>query len=500
MQELELLQGTLILCFSPVLNYGLKELSDKLPENCFILGIELNPDLYDFICEHKNDYKDIKNFSLVTPEEAYNLPQILLEKNYILQSNLTLPSAGTFRRVISLNCSAGTQFNPQIYNELLSYCVNSNMTFWKNRITLTKFGRKYCQDFFNNLKILDQTKPIQDYFKSVKQPIIVFGSAESLDDGIKEIKNHSQDYYILCADTALQPLLQNKIPVDGVFIEEAQNVILKAFIGTENANTHIFSGLSAISTLSHNVNKENLSFFTTEFVKADFMTELQNQKLLPPVNPPFGSVGLTTFYYALQFRKDDSVPVYVYGLDFAYTAGRTHAKGTLAHINQLLGTNRLKSLFNFGASYNPNANVIYSKDGTKMYTTPLLSNYASLFNNYFYNCKNCWTSSKLSSLISLEYKEPEPGNNSFEQVTSTKNQYQNLKAFFENERTVLNQIRDILTGKIKMNETELEVKIKELVEPREYLYLHFPDGHQFSYSQDFLNRVRIQLDFFLKIF
>ena len=46
--NLDILPNTLILCFSPVLGYGLEELLAKLPENCFILALEKDKVLYDF--------------------------------------------------------------------------------------------------------------------------------------------------------------------------------------------------------------------------------------------------------------------------------------------------------------------------------------------------------------------------------------------------------------------------------------------------------------------
>ena len=33
----------------------------------------------------------------------------------------------------------------------------------------------------------------------------------------------------------------------------------------------------------------------------------------------------------------------------------------------------------------------------------------------------------------------------------------------------------------------------------EDLYLHFPDGHKFQYTQSFLNRVRVEIEYYLKI-
>lgn len=466
-----------------------------------MLGIELDNCLQDFILENSSDCNSISHYSFITKDEALSLPEILLKQHYRFSNNNELPSAGTFKRVISINCSAGVQFEQQLYSTLGAYCVNAIMTFWKNRITLAKFGRKYSQDFLANLKLLPKTTPIQQFFNSVTKPIIVFGSAQSIDDGIKYIKNSFENYFILCADTALQPLLANNIKVDGVFIEEAQNVILKAFIGTQSKDFQIFAGLSSTPVISHNFDLKNISFFTTEFTQAQFIETLKTKSFLPPINPPFGSVGLTTFYYALKFRKNVSIPVFIYGLDFSYTAGQTHGNGTLAHSTRLMSQNRLNSIYNYGSAFNNTTTVFTNNDGTKLYTTGLLKSYADLFNHLFADSPNCWNSSSLSNLIKLPFKLPESnGINEDKLNITTEIDYTSLYEWFNDEKNCLFMLRDILTGKISLSKEDASVRIKELAEPREYLYLHFPDGHQFSLNQDFLNRIRVQIDFFLKCF
>ena len=60
-------------------------------------------------------------------------------------------------------------------------------------------------------------------------------------------------------------------------------------------------------------------------------------------------------------------------------------------------------------------------------------------------------------------------------------------------------LKDIFTGKIVLNEDSRNEEIIKLLKKREYLFLHFPDGYQLNLSQDFLNRIRVQIDFFLKI-
>ena len=80
------------------------------------------------------------------------------------------------------------------------------------------------------------------------------------------------------------------------------------------------------------------------------------------------------------------------------------------------------------------------------------------------------------------------------------NPYTNeIKTFLQNERNALEKLRDLLTGKTELKDKELFEEIKKIAEPREYLYLHFPDGYKFSVEQSFLNRIRTEIDFFLKL-
>ncbi len=68
-----------------------------------------------------------------------------------------------------------------------------------------------------------------------------------------------------------------------------------------------------------------------------------------------------------------------------------------------------------------------------------------------------------------------------------------------NERTALLELKALLTGEKKLPADELQEEITKLICEREYLYLHFPDGHKFVYTQSFLNRVRVEVEYFLKV-
>ena len=542
---LNLLPGTLILCLSPLLPYGLLELITKLPDNCILLGIEVDSNLREFINGYQiqnelvytntlessiiKNWQELNNtgkFTFLSKEEIYDLPVILNKKNYITENGFSFPTAGSFRRVLCINCSAGTTLHSDFYSQLEEACTNAIMTFWSNRVTLTKFGHNYSKNFFNNLALLPQTSPIESYFYSVSKSIIVFGAGQSIDKGIEQLKGHEKESYILCADTALQPLLQNGITPDGVFIEEAQQIITKAFIGTIKSGTHIFAGLSSIPSLAHTFPLKDISFFTTLYADASFIHNLQDSNLLPPANNPFGSVGLTAVYYALKFRKNDKVPVFIYGLDFSFTAGITHGKGTPAHTNRLLSTNRLTPLQNYASSFS-STKIANDKKGSKTFTTHILSSYANTFNSLFQNEKNLFDAADSGLSLMIPQKKPcyadnwcadsrvKPDyDNTVPNHDNTVSDYATIQKqsfscptresqifqFFKAEAAALTELKNILTGKIQLSEEESNNKIMELIEAREYLYLHFPDGYKASTELSFLKRIRAELEIFLKIF
>ena len=75
---------------------------------------------------------------------------------------------------------------------------------------------------------------------------------------------------------------------------------------------------------------------------------------------------------------------------------------------------------------------------------------------------------------------------------------QKLEKYFKDEINALEELTGLLTNKQPMEEEMRSKKIRELAEPREYLYLHFPDGHSFNSEISFLKRIRSEIDFFLK--
>lgn len=504
-ENLKILPGTVFLCFSPVLGYGLCELINKLEDDCLVFLIEADSNLFDFAKAkiNFNSYKDTVFF--LSQAELNNFPVKLYD----------LAQTGKYKRVVRIDFSAGIQFFSQYYDNFTQACTNSIMTFWKNRLTLVKFGRRYSYNFFQNLHKLPKTIPIVNFFKKIQSPILVLGAGQSLDLLFQNKTIDFSKFFIICADTALQPLIKRNIFPNAVFIEEAQSVILKAFIGIpKNKNIHYFAGLSSVPYLSQTVNIKNISFFTTQYANSFFIKKFCKLSAMLPVNAPFGSVGLTAFYYALQFRKNADVPIFCAGLDFSYSKGFTHAKGTMAHTLKILHSNRFIPIENFAASFNHHTIKIKDKNNSDFYTTPILKTYADLFNSLFADEKNVFDISecgiplnitKISTKQMLKKTEDinftaKQDNLQYNSPVFTKKQIKELSEFLQKEKNELLELKKLLTKQTDFSQEELEQKITELVLKKEYLFLHFPDGYSFKYNQSFLNRIRIELDFFLKAF
>ena len=498
-EQQTILPGTIILCCSPLLGYGLCELLAKLPENCLIVLCEAEQSLFDFTEKENTLIFNDERILNCKPENLKELPVALYEKAV----------SGKFKRVIRIDFSAGVQFHQDFYNQIFSACSDSVMTFWKNRITLTKFGRRYSKNLFENLKYLSDSKPITDFFEAIEKPILVLGAGQSTQTFLQKNKIKKDDFYILCADTAFVPLLKNHIKPDGVFIEEAQSVITKAFIGCSLNNadfseTQIFAGLSSIPNLCHIAKAQNFSYFFTEYTKACFLDELQQKSFMPPANSPFGSVGLTAVYYALKFRKNESIPVYVCGLDFSYSIGITHTKNALAHILRLSSANRLIPIENYAAAFSNGTTYAKEKSGTGniFVTTPTLQTYAQMFNNLFLGSKNLYDAGESGIPLAILKGTPLLQNSKVEnhilKNTFSENQKKELKEYLQNEKKSLEYLKNLLTGKTDLKGSKLIEEITKIAECKEYLFLHFADGNTFNSTQSFLNRIRTEIDFFLK--
>jgi len=488
---LDLLPGTLVLAVSPVLDYGLKELEEKLPKDSFIFAVEMEDNLAQFI-EEEDTLKGLSKTFFIPKSEIYDLPKTLHAK----------PWAGKFRRVIRLDFSGGAAFHKDFYDRLQESMVLSIRQYWANRVTIQKFGRKWHKNLFENLKILENTIPVQNYLGKVKKSVVVVGAGKSAADAVPLIQKYRQQLFVLCVDTSFSLLYEKGIIPDGIVLEEAQNAIRESFIGADLSGAVVFAGLSSVP---HPVkNKGNLCYFATRFSDTCFWENLSSQAGFPFQIPPYGSVGLSAVKLALSFRANDNIPILLYGLDFSFEAGTTHALGTTAH-KRLLRTGKKNKSFENYSCFAPEALSLTNKQGFNTYTLPVMKNYRDLFQDTFSKEKNLWDCGKSGLSLALPVVPFEKACRLCSEALledqsspSKTNTCASFKSFIEKERTALLELKALLSGETELPLEERNKKIILLLEKREYLYLHFPDGYRFSMELNFLKRARAEIDWFLK--
>ena len=518
-RNLTLLPGTLILCNSPCLCYGLQELLSALPENCFILGVEFDAHLHNLALEHfpKSDSRcALLPYEYSAGSRFMEYLTAITSTDGILNNEIRFPKRGNLRRVVKIDFSAGTGFSKPYYDNFFILTQNVITQFWKNRLTLVRFGRLYSRNIFKNLGQLKRAIPFTVIQKSVEKPVIVFGAGESIEPAIAQLKDQQDEYFIIAVDAAFCALKAAGIKCDAVIGVESQLAIEKAYIGArlnDNQENSIKPPLFICDLTSRPAlarNASEICFFFSEYDKNPFISRIQKLNGTIPVIPPLGSVGLSAVCIALFLRKTDSVPVFVSGLDFSFSAGITHGKGTTQHKSRLFSSTRLSPAANYGAAFGTGTQAFTGKDGKKVFAGRSLYDYAILFNDYFKGTANLYDVGKSGLNLGIPQAELPHLHHEYRNIPDEKTypandfitQNKAILEFIQNEKESLLALKDILingnAANSRNNRISLDAQILELLAGRDYLFLHYPDGYSARTDTGFLKRIRSEIDFFLK--
>ena len=535
--SLQIPNSTLILCLSPVLGYGLKELTEKLPASSYILALECDQMLMRFSLDHC-DFSPFaqQRFSYIRTDSVAE----------VLKKIESLPLF-PFKKCLVLSCSGGVQLNQVFYDEVRLYADEVISRFWKNRITLMHLGRNYAHNTFRNLLSLARSlakSPARQMTGSltrslvrspesspaessaweapsskrnfqlltgderIRKPLLVVGAGPSLDTARDFIIKNRNSFFLLTVDAAAAALLPDIRP-DAIVLVESQYWIDSAFIGLRKYGIPVFADLTA-SPRALQACDGNVYFFCTEYARLKYLERLY-QTLQPIILPPMGSVGLTTLQLALALT-DPHLPVLHTGLDFAWQTGLTHAAGSSPIKKLFAEINRTESPYKLSVS--TGMQRISGKQGLSYWTTPVLSGYAELYRHAFsgnervidIGTEGCFLNGRQADITEAEQILTDAGKsninadgNLFDSAckSDTANErYEALNAYLAGEADALTMLNDHLQGKRSISEHMME----QLFAERDYLYSHFPDAAR-GYSLDlgFLKRAGIELRYLLKI-
>ena len=531
--SLQIPDSTLILCLSPVLGYGLKELAEKLPASSYILALECDQVLMRFSLDHC-DFSPFahQRFSYIRTDSVTE----------VLKKIESLPLF-PFKKCIALSCSGGVQLNQTFYDEVRLYADEIISRFWKNRITLMHLGRNYAHNTFRNLLSLARSltrslaRPMMGSLASspesspaespawcvpssksnfrlltgderICKPLLVVGAGPSLDTARDFIIKNRNSFFLLAVDAAAAALLPDIRP-DAIVLVESQYWIDSAFIGLHKYGIPVFADLTA-SPRALQACGGSVHFFCTEYARLRYLERLY-QTLQPLILPPMGSVGLTALQLALSLAAPH-LPVLHTGLDFAWQNGLTHAAGSSPVKKLFAEIKRTESPYKLSLS--TGMQRISGKQGLSYWTTPVLSGYAELYRHAFagnervidIGTEGCFLNGRQADMTEAERILTDAGKSNinadgslfaFACKSDTANErYEALNAYLTGEAEALTILNDHLQGKRSISEHMME----QLFSERDYLYSHFPDAAR-GYSLDlgFLKRAGIELRYLLKI-
>lgn len=499
------LPNTLFVCCSPVLSFPVQLLfqqleSHNISDSCGIIGLEWNPDLVELSTEQLSSFSENEKFAFISTKEPITLLQFLEKQN-----PGTSLYIGNFRHCVFFNCSADALTNKDFYGSCNQFLDTYIAQFWKNRMTLIKLGRLYTRNIFRNIG--NKPSSIHKLLPhSLTKIPFVAGAGTTLDDVIPLLHKYRENLCIFAVDASLVPLLKNNITPDYVVAVECQLANEKAFIGAVNSKVPIIADITSRTNIL-SLTGGNTSLFLSHFSNEPFLERVKKLSFLSVVIPPLGSVGLAAVELALYLKQEND-PLFCAGLDFAYPIGTSHCKEAPPIRNSLNNWCRLSPGGNPGSAYKPLASPIKTQTNEIWTTDSALTGYGKLFSQryctqkkdkteiYTLSQKGCnwglpWASEKdISEFILSRNNEIKETKN-----ISIENYAEEAFAFLHAELNTLLEIKEIFTGKKEVSSEKLQALLLDC----SYLYLHFPDGFNGpKLNQDFLNRVRAEIDFFIK--
>ena len=339
-------------------------------------------------------------------------------------------------------------------------------------------GPGWIRNIFKNLSFCTESRSAADLV--FEKPVVVTGAGESLEHSLPMLKRLRENLCIVAADTAFPVLTQNDIQPDFIIAVEGQVSNMKDFIGNAYSRIPVIFDLTCFPGI-HRVFTGRKYFMLSNFTDCRLIGRLK--KFLPSllIIPPLGSVGVIALYLSSLFSKG---PVFFTGLDFSYTLGKPHARGTPSHVLTLSQSCRTLPLGYYTRSFSRPLIRCRDKKGSLVHTDLILESYAKQIvsleditaraydigcSGIDTGCRTITSERDVERIISSyrpEISEREPG--SVTAVSATALLEEELSALTE----IISQGSDYLTGSASNRCLE---KVLENLEVRDYVYIHFPE-------------------------
>jgi len=456
---------------SPLLGYGILSFISKLPASSTAIGLEIDQDIMALTWEYQTNL-------IHTCSEKYMCYRV--ENSRQLFAVFTqIARRGSFRKCCLVPLNAGYRQNKAKYDSLFHTLQHFLKNEWQNRLTLANMAPLWIRNMIENLKFLRMPDISQFH---TEKPVLLCGAGESLEETIPLIRKNRNKVYLLSVDTAVQALIRSDVIPDGIVNLEAQFYNLQDFYSIGKRQIDLFSDITAFPPT---LRPENFNhyIFTSSFEETTLHKRLREANLLPTEIPPLGSVGVAALYLAGEISSNK---IFLTGLDFSYTEGKTHARETPFHDYCRLRENRLTGDVWYSFSINrPSYRAVGKTEGTV--TNTILEGYgrqledlSRTMNDRVYDLARKGLKLSIppmdnSSFLSFISHFESRGIDLNQEGTKCPSE-KDLKPFMDREKFILEKLiktwDHIDSGSKEVSE------ILPVLQECDYLFFHFPDRNR----------------------
>ncbi len=281
-------------------------------------------------------------------------------KNIIFQSNPTTEDLFSFFESLELEQLKKikvSQINslisvfPDEYNKAKKNFSGAFRDYMTNIYTEMEFQKIWHKNTLLNFA----TVTINQHFNQLKNSFnhkiaLLVGAGTTLSQSIKQIRTTQTKIIIFCVDTALKPLLEQKIIPDFIISLDGQKANFNDFCGADTSNTNLICDITVYPQIPKLKFKNIFYFETANFRIVDNQTVLVSDPLTLWYKQCFGELGsvrsggnvTSSAMEIIRIMGFDQI--ILAGCDWGFPGIGYHCQGAPTHIFALNKSNRINSV------------------------------------------------------------------------------------------------------------------------------------------------------------
>jgi len=227
-----------------------------------------------------------------------------------------------------------------------------------NLATTKAFGKLYLKNIFKNFNAFSNMYPVSAFFRAFSRyPVLVIVSGPSIENYIEEIKAHQNNFFIICAESALSSLMHNDIFPDFFLSIDPQPFIFEHVLNLTASNAiPIFTVSSHPFMLEKFRNSRSLISLNTHPV-SQIIDDMFPGKI-GHIDSKTGTVAGDAIMAANEFSFNT---IGLVGFDFSFPQFKIYPRGTAYQKRFANASRRFNSIETINFNY-----VMKSSKGIKV--------------------------------------------------------------------------------------------------------------------------------------